>query len=177
MRSKYACPNNKIYAISNAIKRNSKLLGFVLILFGFYLTFISYKYSDLTQMLIGVLFILFVSIYIILNNFNSEIFYNQEKLLIWIIMSFVIGNAIGLIFTNSILVCSITLGGFTGYFITQILMQSFIVLITRYANFFFWVIFILLFSFFVYLGYRYKKHFFIIYSSFIGAYGIVRVYL
>jgi len=175
MRSQYACPNSKTYAISNAIKRNSKLFGYVLIIFGYFLTFISYKHSDLTQILIGVLFILFLSIYFILNTYNTEIFYNQNELFIWIIISFVIGIGIGLLFSNSILACSATLGGFTGYFLTQIFMQSVVVLITRYANIFFWIIFIILFSFCVFLGVKYKKHFFIIYSCFIGAYGIVRV--
>lgn len=175
MRSRYACPNNNIYAISNAIKRNCKLFGFVLIFFGYYLTFLSYKYSELTQILIGVLFTSFTSLYIVLNNYDSKIFYNESELFSWLIITFIIGIGIGLLFTNSILICTATLGGFSGYFITQMLMHSVIVLITRQANLFFWIIFVFLFFICVFLGVRFKKHFFIIYSCFIGAYGIARV--
>lgn len=175
MRSKYACPNSKLFAISNAINRNADLFGFVLIFFGFYLTFISYKYSDLTQILVGVIFINFISVYFILNYLNAELFYNQNKLISWCIISFLIGLAIGFLFANSLLICSMTLGGFTGYLLTQIIMQSIIILVTRYPNIIFWVIFIFLLSLCIYLGMKFKKHFFIIYSCFLGAYGIVRV--
>ncbi len=177
MRSQYACPNNNIYAISNAINRNCKLFGFVLIFFGYYMTFLSYKYSDLTQILIGVLFITYLSVYVVLNQFNTEIFYDEKELFTWLIISFLIGLGTGFLFTNSFVICSATVGGFTGYFLTQILMQSVVVSVTRQANLFFWVIFAILFSFCVYFGVKFQKHFFIIYSCFIGSYGIVRVNL
>jgi len=164
-----------MYAISNAINRNCKLFGFVLIFFGFYMTFLCYKYSDLTQILIGVLFIIFLSVYVVLNHFNTEIFYNDSELFTWLIISFMIGIGIGLLFTNSLVMCSATIGGFAGYFLTQMLMQSVVVLVTRQANLLFWIIFAVLFSFCVFLGVKFKKHFFIIYSCFVGAYGIVRV--
>lgn len=175
MRSQYACPNSNTYAVSNAIKKNSKIFAFVLVLFGFYLTFISYKYTSLTQILIGVIFVLFIAIYFILVNFNAELFYRQNELFIWMIAFFFIGIGIGLLFANSLVVCSATLGGFTGYFLTQMLMQSVVVLFTRYAYIIFYVIFAVLFSLCVFLGIRFKKHFFIIYSCFIGSYAIVRV--
>jgi tetrahydromethanopterin S-methyltransferase subunit F len=175
MRSKFACPNSNIYAVSNAIKKNSILFGFILILFGFYLTFISYKYSSLTQILIGVFVVLFIAIYFILIKFDPDLFYRQKELLIWIVVFFVIGIGIGLLFANSMVVCSATLGGFTGYFLTQILMQSIVVLLTRYSYIIYYVLIIILFSFLVFLGIRFKKHFFIIFSCFIGSYAIVRV--
>lgn len=177
MRSQYACPNSNVYAISNAIKKNSILFGFILIVFGYFLTFISYKYSSLTQILIGVIFVLYIAIYIILINLNAELFYNQKELLIYITIFLFIGIGMGLLFANSMVICSATLGGFTGYFLTQMIMQSIVVLFTRYASIVFYVIFSILFSLCIFLGIKFKKHFFIIYSCFIGSYAIVRVIL
>jgi len=178
MRSQYACPNSNTYAVSNAIKKNSKLFAFVLILFGFYSTFISYRYTYLTQILIGVMFVLFVSINILLHYFNAEVFYRHDNLLVWIIAFFVVGIGIGLLFANSFVVCSATLGGLTGFFLTQMLMLSVVVLLTRSAVItysVYYLLFVVLFSLCMFLGIRFRKHFFIIFSCFVGSYALVRV--
>ncbi len=124
------------------------------------------------------MFVLFVSINILLHYFNAEVFYRHDNLLVWIIAFFVVGIGIGLLFANSFVVCSATLGGLTGFFLTQMLMLSVVVLLTRSAVItysVYYLLFVVLFSLCMFLGIRFRKHFFIIFSCFIGSYALVRV--
>jgi hypothetical protein len=175
MRSKHACPNNKINGLSIALERNSKFFGIFLIFFGIFFTFFSYKYSDFTQFLIGILTFIFFSIFLVLRFLQTEIFYNQLHLMIWFFVSVLLGIILGFFYKHYLNLCVYTLGLLNAYISTLMLTQSLIILLSQFHDIFFWVIFVSFSCLLIYIGHKFRKHFFIIYCCFIGGYGIIRV--
>ena len=140
------------------------------------MNFFAYKYKEFTKLIIGIFSIVFITLYLIINNFDADIFNNQNDLYVCAGISFLLGISFGWCFIYSLSLCSMILGAFAGCVVTQFFTISLILLIHKTPKYFYWVFLVVFVCGLVYIGYKNKKHFFIIFSCFLGSYSIIRVF-
>ena len=171
--SRYGCPIENLYSLSNIINNNHIFLGLAMLFSGIYFCFFAYCYIDKTIIMTGIYLIVFI-VFFIGANFLSITFTNVN---FYIILVFCIIG--GLLFGYFILkrypfILGCIIGLLMGFIFSEILFNILLKFITFKIKGVFYIIFACLGVVGIIIGGFFYNHMFIFGASFIGSYGIMR---
>lgn len=172
MRSQHACPNMNKYSLDSTIKRNSIMFGLMLMALGIYYCFFSYKFLKVTRVLTGVTAVLFISLFLIVNNFEMK--FTSSNLWSVFIICTLIGLFLGWVISKVPWVVSAVLGAFLGFIFTELLYQAIVSSLSWNPKAVYYIIFSVAVATGGLLGAMFQKHIFIIACAFTGSYAIMR---
>jgi hypothetical protein len=172
MRSQYACPNTNKYSLDMTIKRNNVMFGLLLISLGIFYCFFSYKYLKITRILTGVTTVMFLSLFLLVNNFEMK--FTSVNFWSVIIVTILIGLFLGWVISKIPWVVSSVLGAFLGFIFTELLYQAIVSSLSWNPKAVYFIIFSVSFLLGGLLGFLFQRHIFIVACAFTGSYSIMR---
>jgi len=171
--SQAGCPRMNFYSIFRSLINNKFIFGPVLIALGIFLCFFGNYFFFVLCILIGVLSVTFFVLFVIFSNisvvFSTGVF--------WAIIGItvVIGIIVGFLLSKNEWIVDFVIGGISGFFLGLFLYNFAFNRINSNPKAVFWVIIVTSIVLVILLVFLFKSFIVICGTSFIGAYGIIRV--
>lgn len=171
--SRYGCPIENQYSLSNVINNNHTLLGLTMLFSGIYFCFFAYCYIDKTIIITGIYLIVFI-IFFIGANFLSITFTNVNFCVI-LVFCIIGGLLCGyFILKRFPFLLGCIVGLLIGFIFSEILFDILLKFITFKIKGVFYIIFSCFGVVGIMIGGFFYNHMFIYGASFLGSYGILR---
>ncbi len=171
--SNAGCPQMKFYSIFNSIISNKFIFGPILIGLGIFICFFGNYFYLILCILIGILCVSFIFLFLVFSNINISF----SNTLFWIVIGsvIIIGILIGYYLYEKDIVIDFLIGGITGYLLGLFLYNFAFNKIYSNPKVVFWFTIIGSIIVSLILVFTFKSLFVIFGTSFIGAYGAIRV--
>lgn len=167
------CPQLNFYSIFRSVVSNKYIFGPVLMALGIFLCFFGNYFFFVLCLLIGVLTVSFLTLFVIFSNihivFSTGVFWGV------IAVTVVIGIIVGFLLTKNEWIIDYVIGGISGFFLGLFLYNFVFNRINSNPKIVFWVTIVSSIGLVILLVMLFKSFVVICGTSFIGAYGIIRV--
>jgi hypothetical protein len=170
-----ACPQFNIYGLWNALMANKYAFGSLLIGLGLIMAYLGNKFIIFTQIMTGVIIVLFVTLYFIM----SQLSFSLEIWQFWLVIGLcaIFGALAGYFISKVEWLVSVILAGVVGFVGGELAYTIAFKYIQSNPVVVYWVIICVCVVIGAIIGYYFDKGIIIIATAIIGAYGVMRVKL
>lgn len=171
--SQAGCPQLNFYSIFLSITSNKFIFGPILIGFGIFLCFFGNYFFFILCLLVGVLSVSFLILFLIFSNVNVAL----STGVFWAIIAVtvVLGIIVGVLLSKNEWIVDFVIGGISGFFLGLFLYNFVFNRINSNPKVVFWFTIVISIALVIGLVFLFKTFVVICGTSFIGAYGIIRV--